>query len=173
MARKGRLIIFTGNGRGKTSAAFGLALRVLGNGMRVYLAQLMKGRPSGESEALRGRAGLRLEVFGSGGLIRKGKANACQVAAARRGLSAAQQALASRRYGMVVLDEALSACKLGLLTRRELVALASLPRGGCHLVLTGRGVPGALLAAADDVTVMRKLKHSYDGGRKAEKGLEY
>ncbi len=171
--KKGRLIIFTGNGRGKTSAAFGLVLRALGRGKKVYLAQFMKSKPSGETLALKRRKGVKLESFGGKGFVRCGNATPRQIAAARRGCEKALGVLGSRRYDLVVLDEVVVAFKLGLLSLADLLKVAREKRGACHLVLTGRGAPGRLVELADDVTVMKKVKHSFDRGRKAEKGLEY
>lgn len=173
MIVKSRIIVFTGDGRGKTSAAWGLALRALGRGRRVYIAQFLKRRPSGEGLALAKRRGVKLENFGSGRFVRGGRLSAREVAETKRGYRALRRALDSGRYYLLVADEICTAQSLGLLSAADVLELArSVPRG-CRLVLTGHRATRELIKLADDVTEMKKVKHSFDKGVKAELGLEY
>jgi cob(I)alamin adenosyltransferase len=172
MRQKGRLIIFTGDGRGKTSAAFGLALRMLGAGNKVFIAQLLKRRPSGEAIALARNRLLKLENYGTGRFVKDGKPSALEGREARRALADLAKAVESKKYALVVADEIFAACSLGLVTLRQVKELAASRANGTHLVFTGRGASPSVVAIADDVSEMKKLKHSYDKGGKAERGLE-
>jgi len=172
MPSKGRLIVFTGDGRGKSSAAFGLALRMLGTGKKVFIAQLLKRRRSGEATALARNRLLKLENYGTGRFVKDGKPSAHEGREARRALSDLVEAIESKKYALVVADEIFAACLLGMVTIRQLKELAARRANGTHLIFTGRGAPRSVVAIADDASEMKKLKHSYDKGGKAARGLE-
>ena len=169
--KKGRLIFFYGDGRGKTSAAYGLALRCLGRGGKVYVARFMKGRASGEQTALAKQRRAKVESFGPGSFM-KGAPRKVDLAEAERGVSALAGAVESGSYTMLVADELLSALACRLLTVGQIAELAA-KRGNAALVMTGSKAPKVLMDMADDVTLVKKVKHSYDKGRKAERGLEF
>ncbi len=164
--------VYTGNGKGKTTAALGLCLRAVGAGFRVYIAQFMKAGDYSELKALK-RLGdqVSLAQFGTGRFVR-GKPSEEDRQAARRGYEAAREALASGHYQMVILDESMVALHLGLLTEEEIEGLMAVCGEGVELVLTGRSAPAEILAKADLVTEMREVKHYYHNGIPARVGIE-
>ena len=165
--------IYTGDGKGKTTAAMGLILRALGREAKVLLVQFMKTGESGEIMALSAfphlkilRAGeklgfsFRLDEEGK----RKLKAQSQDLLAAAAGEAAA--------YDLLVLDEAVSAYRLGYLDREALLAFLNTKPEALEVVLTGRDAPEELLALADYVSEIQKVKHPFDGGLAARKGIE-
>jgi cob(I)alamin adenosyltransferase len=166
---RGCVQVYTGDGKGKTTAAFGLALRAAGRGMRVWVGQLMKGLAYGElagAEMLKGL--VSVEQHGSPECIPwRDEPRAEDVERARKGLDACKRALRSGEHRIVVLDEACVALGFGLIEERDLLELIELRPPEVELVLTGRGAPQAVIDRADLVTEMRELKHPY-----AEQGLE-
>lgn len=164
--------VYTGNGKGKTTAALGLCLRAVGAGLRVYIAQFMKAGEYSELKALK-RLGdqVTLAQFGTGRFVR-GKPSEEDRLAARRGYQAARDALGSGHYQMVILDESMVALHLGLLTEKEINGLMAARGEGVELVLTGRSAPPEILDQADLVTEMREVKHYYHDGVPARVGIE-
>ena len=153
---RGYVQVYTGNGKGKTTAALGLALRALGAGMRVFLGQFLKCGDSSELAALKQFGGaIQIRQFGRPRfVIAPGDEDR---EAARRGLLAAMEAVPSGDYGLVILDEACMAAHLGLIPVRELLELADRKRGETELVFTGRYCPPMLLERADLVTEMLEV----------------
>jgi len=169
---KGYLQLYTGDGKGKTTAALGLALRAAGAGIRVFIAQFIKGRPYSEDRALEKHRGrITVKRYGRGCFIR-GKPRQADITAARRGLQECESVIISGRYGLVILDEAAIAAHLGLFAASELVRLADLKPPHVELVITGRAAHPELVRRADLVTEMRERKHYYRRGVKARKGIE-
>lgn len=167
-------MIYTGEGKGKTTAALGLALRAWGAGLRVSVLQFVKQRETGEHRAVARIASADLEIERLGtGFTPKGPPSAEAVAAARWGLETAKERLTGGRFDMVILDEIFAALAAGLVTEAELVALADLRPAGVHLLLTGRGAPAALVERADLVTEMRNVKHPFERGIAAQAGIEF
>jgi cob(I)alamin adenosyltransferase len=164
--------IYTGRGKGKTTAAFGLALRAAGRGKRVFIGQFLKHQASGEALALSGFPGIHCELFG---LPRSTcePFSAKDVAAVATGMDRAREALVSASYDLVILDELVLASARGLVSVDEVLALASSRPGDCELVITGRDASARLVDAADLVTEMRALKHYLDSGLSAREGIEY
>jgi len=171
---KGRIQVYTGNGKGKTTAALGLALRAAGHGMRTFIAQFLKGQPSGEIEALKRLEPLiRVEQFGRKGFILVGDGpDEADVERARRGLRRVRKVLDSGEFRVVVLDEVNTAVHLKLLTESEVLDVMARKPEGVELILTGRYAPEAFLERADLVTEMKSLKHYYDAGVRAREGIE-
>lgn len=170
---KGLVLVFTGDGKGKTTAALGLALRAWGRGMRVLILQFLKGEcQAGELEAAARLDGLEIRPLGAG-FVFPGDDLERHRQAARGALAEAEAALTAGRHHLVVLDEILYALGLGLITLDDLLALLSLKPRGMHLVLTGRGAPPEILDRADLVTEMREIKHHYRAGVGAVKGIEF
>jgi cob(I)alamin adenosyltransferase len=169
---RGYLQVYTGDGKGKTTAAFGLALRAAGAGRRVFIAQFAKQAPSGE-EAVLGRLTnlIRVERYGLGGFIR-GAPTPKEVEAAREGLSAVRRAISSGSYDLVILDEGNSAVHLGLFSVDEVLEAIGLAGGKVEIVVTGRNAHPRLLEKADLITDMREVRHYYAKGVKARKGIE-
>lgn len=173
---EGFVQVYTGEGKGKTTAALGLCLRALGAGLSVYFGQFLKGRPSAELaslEALAGLPGARLRVsrFGTGRFLGRTPGPE-DLAAAAAGLAEAREELASGGRDLVVLDEACVALSRGLLPRPAFEALLEVRPAGTELVLTGRGAPAWLIERADLVTELRAVKHYFDRGVAARRGIE-
>jgi cob(I)alamin adenosyltransferase len=177
--RRGLLLVFTGNGKGKSTAAFGLVLRAAGNHMPVKVIQFIKGAwKSGEREALRAWVpGVEVEVGGRGFTIERLRDPRVEMSehqsAARAAWAAAQEAVASGRYRMVVLDEILGSITAGLVSETEVLELAASRPEEMHLVLTGRGATPAIVDAADLVTEMLEVKHHHRAGIPAQRGIEF
>ena len=170
----GRVLLFTGDGKGKTTAALGMALRACGHGMRVLVLQFIKAAITGELTASQRLAGVEIVQTGRGFVPKPNSPHFAEHArAATAGLERAAQALASGRYEMVVLDEICTAVDTGLLTEESVAALMKRRPPGLTVVLTGRGATPRLLALADTVTEMYCVKHALDAGRRAQKGVEF
>ncbi|MBM4031753.1 MAG: cob(I)yrinic acid a,c-diamide adenosyltransferase [Planctomycetes bacterium] len=171
---RGFVQLYTGDGKGKTTAALGLALRAAGRGLRSYMGQFMKGRPGGEHEAVGRLAGLiTIETYGSGRFLRPDEPpDPVEAALARDGLARARAAMLSGEYRLVVLDEACVAVAYGLLSVGEVLAFIREKPDGVELVLTGRGAPPELIAAADLVSDIHALKHYLAQGVEAREGIE-
>ena len=170
---KGYIHLYTGNGKGKTTAALGLALRAAGAGMRVFIACFMKGRAYSDDRApARLGPAVTVKKFGLRCFVR-GTPSPADIAAARRGLKAAEKAIVSAKYGLVILDEAAVAAHVGLFPVTELLRLADLKPRHIELVITGRSAHPTLRKRADLVTEMKEVKHYYRKGVKARKGIEY
>jgi cob(I)alamin adenosyltransferase len=174
--RKGLVIVFTGEGKGKTSAALGVALRATGHKMYVSVLQFVKGRASGEVRALERLAPeVEIVTMGKGFVNHPGNRLPMEEHrnAARAALAAARQRMLAGSWDVLVLDEINTAVELGLIGVADVLDLIATKPGKLHLVLTGRGAHADVIAAADMVTEMCKVKHPYDSGRQAEKGIDY
>ncbi len=175
MAERGLVMVFTGNGKGKTTAALGLALRALGQGMRVLMLQFVKGDTGpGELKAAAGIQGFEIRPMGLG-FVHLGdeESLAKHREAAARALAEAWTAVRSGEYEMIILDEILYAVKLGLISEADVLGLVEGKAPGLHLVLTGRDASPRLVDEADLVTEMLEVKHHYRNGVKAQKGIEF
>jgi len=170
----GQIQIYTGDGKGKTTAALGLALRAAGRGYRTYFGQFLKARPSGERTAAKKLGGLiTFALFGRPGLLRmKGRPDPEDVQRAERGLSLCRKAMLSGKYDLVVLDEVNVAVYFGLLKLADVLALCGEKPASVELVLTGRRAPAALIRRAGLVTEMREIKHYFAAGVPARRGIE-
>ena len=172
--RKGMVQVFTGNGKGKTSAALGAVLRATGHGLRVYIVFFMKGKyPYGEFSTLPKLPNVDIASFGLRCLIDPANINPEEIEQAKLALSAAREAMLSGNYDIVVLDEVNVAIHFKLIELGEVVRLISDKPRNVELILTGRYADAKLIELADLVTEMVKLKHPYDKGVKARKGIEY
>ena len=169
---KGYIQVYTGDGKGKTTAALGLALRAAGAGLTIYIAQFIKSGDYSEITALlRFSERIRVEQFGRGRFV-KGNPEAADVDAARNGLAAVRKALESGAYHLVVMDEANVAATLGLFSVEDLMAVMDRSPDAVELVITGRGADPRVVARADLVTEMRAVKHYYPDGVSARVGIE-
>jgi len=169
--KKGYFQIYTGNGKRKTTAAFGLALRAAGHGLRVYIGQFMKKYPYGEVESLKRFEGIVVEQFGTGNWVDHSVGEE-EVEAAERGLEKCREALESGEYDVVVLDEVNVAVYFGLISLDEVLEVVKSKPEGVELVFTGRYAPKELIQLADLVTEMVEVKHYYTKGVLARDGIE-
>ncbi|WP_456367355.1 cob(I)yrinic acid a,c-diamide adenosyltransferase [Thermococcus sp.] len=168
----GLVHIYTGNGKGKTTAAFGLAVRMLGSGGRVIIIQFMKApKVYGEQKKI-AECGAVIESFGLPKFVH-GKPEPEDVEAAKRALKRAQEVLSSGEWDLVILDEICVALGFGMLEVDEVVELIRNRSPNTELVLTGRYCPEKLFEVADYVTEMREVKHPYQKGILARRGVEY
>ena len=169
---RGYVQVYTGNGKGKTTAALGLALRAAGAGLRVFIAQFIKGTACSELEALRRFSdAITVKQFGRGCFV-WGRPSRADVDAARKGLSEVRTIVSSGEYQVVILDEANVAAHLGLISVDELLAVIDAKPEDVELVITGRNADPRVIERADLVTEMVEVKHYYSRGVKARKGIE-
>lgn len=168
----GYVQVYTGNGKGKTTAALGLALRAVGNGLKVYIAQFMKGMDYGELHSLKLLPNVTIERFGRPSFIH-GKPDEEDKRIAAEGLKRVKEVLGKGEYDIVILDEANVACYFGLFSAQELVEVIKSRASSTEVVVTGRYAPVELLDIADLVTEMKEVKHYYQKGIQARKGIEY
>ena len=169
---RGVLVVHTGNGKGKSTAAFGMAARALGHGMRVGVVQFVKGAIStGEESFFRRFPEVEFHVTGAG-YTWDTQDRERDIRVARGGWEIACKLLADPAFHLVVLDELNIVLKEGYLPVAEVLAALSKRPPMQHVVITGRGAPPELIAAADTVSEMREIKHAYQAGIKAQQGVE-
>lgn len=170
----GLIQLYTGDGKGKTTAALGLALRAAGHGLRTYIGQFMKGVDYGELESIgRLQPYVTIEQYGQPTFVHLHEATPEDVERAREGLEKARAAMFGGAYDIVVLDEVCVALHFELLTLDQILALIEEKPTHVELVLTGRRAPPELVERADLVTEMREVKHPYTQGVEAREGIEY
>ena len=169
---RGVLVVNTGNGKGKSSSAFGMVARALGHGMRVAVVQFIKGSfATGEEAFFRRQPGVEYHVMGEGFTWETQDADRDRRAALAAWKLAAGF-LSDPGLQLVVLDELNIALKLGLVPLDEVLRVVQARPRHQHVVITGRGAPQPLIEIADTVTEMRPVKHAFDAGIKAQKGIE-
>lgn len=175
MSNAGRILIFTGDGKGKTTAALGMVLRAHGHGIPIAVIQFVKSNTeTGEFAALKGTAGVAIVVTGLGFVPHPEDPRfADHRRAAEEGLRIAAERLRSGCFGLVILDEVCIAVALKLLAEETVLAALGEAAPGVTIVLTGRGATEGLIKAADTVSEIRCMKHGFDRGRKAQKGVEF
>ncbi|WP_298435341.1 cob(I)yrinic acid a,c-diamide adenosyltransferase [Geobacter sp.] len=171
---QGLIQVYTGNGKGKTTAALGLAFRAVGRGLKAVMIQFMKGGgPYGEhAAAARLAPDLTIIQTGRPGWVNRENPDPEDVRLARAALETAREAMSSGSYDLVILDEVNGAVSFGLLTVEEVLEFMAVKPVQVELVLTGRNVDERVIAAADLVTEMREIKHYYRAGVPARVGIE-
>jgi cob(I)alamin adenosyltransferase len=169
---QGLVIVYTGDGKGKTTAALGLAMRAAGHGLLVAFLQFIKAEAVGEHTAA-GRLAPEMEIFRLGRGFIIGPPAPEHMAAAREAMEFLRQCLVGGRYDMVVADEILDAVALKLIAADEVESLLPDRPPSVHLVLTGRGAWPGLIERADLVTEMRSIKHPFERGTAAQEGIEF
>ena len=169
---KGYIQVYTGNGKGKTTAALGLAIRAAGAGLKVFIAQFIKMGEYSEIKALkRFKDLILLEQFGSGRFI-KGKPSASDIEAARKGVEKIKAAFTSGQHNVVIMEEANVAAGLGVLSVEDILEIMVEKPKDVELVITGRGADSRIIEKADLVTEMKEVKHYFQKGVKARIGIE-
>lgn len=174
---KGLIMVFTGDGKGKTSAALGTALRACGHGMRVCMIQFIKkNRETGEVKAAQ-RFLPDFEILTMGrGFVGRGGNRASReehIKAAREALKVAREKMGSGRYQLLILDEVNNAIHLGLIGVEELLDFIKEKPNDLHLILTGRSAHPAIMDRADLVTEMKDIKHPFRRGIPAQEGIDF
>ncbi|MDD2553114.1 MAG: cob(I)yrinic acid a,c-diamide adenosyltransferase [Desulfotomaculaceae bacterium] len=174
--KSGLILVNTGNGKGKTTAALGMALRAWGQGMKVLVLQFIKGGwKYGELKAAE-KIGPNFEIRQMGEGFIKGPGDQSLEEhrhAALEALAAAKTEISSGKYDLIILDEILYAMNYGLVSLPDALELMAKKPEGLHLVLTGRNAPPEIIEGADLVTEMREIKHHYTKGIPAQKGIEF
>ena len=171
MERHGLIIVHTGDGKGKTTAALGLAIRAFGAGLKVLILQFIKGRKhSGELTALE-ILGVEVRQLGLGFITKENFAE--QKQSARTALDLARKEILSGAWDLIILDEINYAVKFGLLGAEEILELIKIRPSQLHLVFTGRDALPELVDKADLVTEMKLIKHPFQKGIAAQSGIEF
>jgi cob(I)alamin adenosyltransferase len=175
MLEKGAFQVITGDGKGKTTAALGMALAAVAHGAKVFMVQFLKApNTSGEHFAAQAFSEqLTIRPMGRKGFIRGRGAAQADKSMAEAALQEARSALVSGNYRMVILDEANVAASLGLVGVEALMELLKAKPADVTLIITGRYAPPELLERADSVLEMRKVKHPFDSGVPATEGIEF
>jgi cob(I)alamin adenosyltransferase len=169
----GLILVFTGNGKGKTTSALGQVFRALGRGWKCCVLQFIKtNAKTGEAFFAQNQELLDFKTLGVG-FVLPGQDPEPHRKAALAAWKEAADALASGKYRLVVLDELTYLCKFGFLDPCELVETLKKRSAETHVVITGRDAPAELVAAADMVTEMTLVKHHQDSGIQAQEGIEY
>ncbi len=174
MLENGLVQVYTGNGKGKTSAAFGAALRAVGRGFRVHVIQFIKGGfDYGELYSVKNLPYLKLTAFGRGRFIIEPQPPKEDMQLAREGFELAKQVVSGGEYDIVVLDEINVVMYLKMIGVNEVVELIKNKPKHVELILTGRNAPAQVIEIADLVTEMKEIKHPYAKGIPQRKGIEY
>ncbi|MCK4307744.1 cob(I)yrinic acid a,c-diamide adenosyltransferase [candidate division WOR-3 bacterium] len=170
----GTVQVYTGDGKGKTTAALGQALRASGHGFKIIVIQFMKGQIKyGELEAVKNIPGFVIEQYGLPTFVDKDNPSKEDMELAKKGFERAKEVILSGEYDMVILDEANVALDYGLIKLDEVIDLIKKKPQNVELILTGRYAPNEILEIADLVTDVREVKHHYQKGVQAREGIEY
>ncbi len=170
--KRGFVQVYTGNGKGKTTAAIGLAIRAAGAGLKVFIGQFIKMGDYSEIKALKRYTDLiTVEQFGLGRFA-DGKPSPEDIAAAQQGLKRVRAIMASKEYKIIILEEANIAVMLGLIAVQDLISLIVNKPYEMELVITGRGASTRIIEIADLVTEMQVIKHYFQKGVRARVGIE-
>lgn len=171
---KGTIQVYTGNGKGKTTAALGQALRACGHGLRVVMIQFMKGSNNyGEVMIAPQIPNFEIFQFGLPTFVEKGNPSQEDLRLARMGMDFARKAIREGRYDVVILDEINCAIDYGLVDSSEVIELLRTKPEKVEVILTGRYAPEEILEIADLVTEMKEVKHHYQAGLACREGIEF
>ena len=172
--RRGTVQVYTGDGKGKTTAALGLALRAAGHGLTIHVIQFMKGSPNyGELSSAGKLSGLTIEQVGRDEFVDRENPAPVDVEMAGEGLSRAREVLTGGSYDVVILDELNVALDFGLVSLEEVLDLIEARPPHVELILTGRSAHPDVMKAADLVSEILCIKHHYNDGVEAREGIEY
>ena len=168
---RGLIQIYTGNGKGKTTAAIGLAIRAAGRGMKVGFIQFLKGIPTGEHIFISQHNAFEIAQIGSGDIFNKSEEQKTEEA--KKSLAYAEEQMLHGGYDLLILDEIFIAIAEELLTTQKVLELLDKKPDSVELVLTGRYAPDEIIERVDLVTEMRMIKHPYEKGIPARRGIEF
>lgn len=168
---KGYVQVYTGNGKGKTTASLGLAIRAAGAGLNVFIVQFMKQGMYSEVKALKKFDNIVIEQYGAGEFVR-GKPSDAETTKCRQGYERLCRIIEAGKHDLVVADEANIACFYGLLSEDDLLHLIDIKPDNIEVVITGRNAPESILNIADLVTEMTEIKHYYQQGVGSRVGIE-
>jgi cob(I)alamin adenosyltransferase len=172
MINKGYIHIYTGSGKGKTTAALGLAMRAAGHGMKTYIGQFMKGSHYGELDFLKNIREIDVEQFGTEKCITRQDVDEKHKQLAQQGLNRIKEILSDKKYQIVILDEICVTIWFGLVAEQEVLEIIDAKPLGVEMVLTGRNASATLIERADLVTEMQEIMHYYSKGIQARDGIE-
>ena len=172
--KQGLIQIYTGDGKGKTTCALGLALRAVGQGFKVFMVQFLKTADTGEVQAAQRLApDFAIESFGTPGFPRLREPDPETLTAARKAFDRARQVILAGKHDLVILDEVNLSLAYGLVPITEMLEVLRQRPSHVEVVLTGRNAPAELVDLADLVTEMRPVKHYFEAGVKARRGIEW
>ncbi len=175
-SKKGLVLVYTGDGKGKTTAALGLALRAIGHGQEVYMIQFMKGPGNeyGERKAARDHLkALTIVPSGRDEFVNRNNPSEVDLNLAARGMDLAREVVRRGQHGLVILDEVNVAVDYGLVKVEELLDLIRTKPDHVNMVLTGRGAREEIVEIADTISEVKEIKHHYRKGIPARKGIEF
>ena len=170
--KKRYIQVYTGDGKGKTTAALGLSIRAAGHGLKTYIGQFMKGQHYGELTALRDNRFITIEQYGDIECIRRDQVTQKHMDQAKQGLIKARNAMLSEQYDLVVLDEINVTIWFGLLAAKQVLAFLDQRPESVEIILTGRNAPQEFIQYADLVSEIKEVKHYYHQGILARNGIE-
>ncbi len=170
--KNGLVIAFTGTGKGKTTAALGIALRAMGHGRKTVIVQFLKGAEKSGEQFLRSLPLIEVHAFGAG-FFRPGNDPEPHNQAVKKCWEIAGNIISSGKADILVLDEISHAINLGFLPLKTVIETIGHRKNGPHIVLTGRDMPRELLDIADIVTEMKEIRHVYHSGHPAVEGIDF
>ena len=174
MKKKGIIVVFTGNGKGKTSAALGIALRASGHGMKTLMIQFIKEKGTSGEQEVCPSVNKNIDVHPLGmGFVFRGDDPRPHIAMAEEAWYFMEETLGEKKYDILILDELSVVMNLGLLTAEKVTTFLARHIDSLHIIITGRDAPEEIINLADVVTEMKEIKHVYQQGVKAIKGIDY
>ncbi|MEO0129779.1 MAG: cob(I)yrinic acid a,c-diamide adenosyltransferase [candidate division WOR-3 bacterium] len=166
--------IYTGNGKGKTTAALGIAMRAVGHGKKVIMIQFMKGKINyGELKSAKLLKNFKIEQYGRPDFVDKDNPAKIDIELAKKGFERAKELIKSKKYDIIILDELNVAVDYGLISVKEVVELLKKTPKKIEIIITGRYMPEELQGYADLISEIIEVKHYFQQGVKARKGIEY
>ena len=171
--KKGLIHVYTGNGKGKTTAAIGLGVRAVGDGLKVLMIQFMKGRRYSELDALSQLKNFTVMQFGRDEFVSKEKPAQVDIDLAHKGLTYAKEIISKQCYDLVILDEINVAVDYHLISLPDVLQLLKEKPESVELVLTGRYAPPEIIQQADVVSEILEIKHPYQKGVLSRKGIDW
>ncbi len=171
--KKGYIHVYTGNGKGKTTAAIGLGIRATGEGLKVIMIQFMKGRRYSEIDALQQIKNFTVVQFGRDEFVSKEKPEQIDIDLAQKGLIYAKEAVQKGQYDLVILDEINVAIDFHLISLEDVIKLLEKKPETLELVLTGRYASPEIIKHADIVSEILEIKHPYQKGVQSRKGIDW